>query len=559
MRLLQLFFVAYLAAVVTAWGLPTTHNVPAYNNWDSNDLTRWLNRHSIKHSRSQTKDELLGLVRKNWNADSVPLFASWSNEQLGNYLRKKQVRVSDATANNREWLMATVRHHWDEINDSAEYAASAASAWTSWLFGTGSESAYQRLMDSVRPASAQASDSAVAAKGAAASGAAAGLNKAKELYGSAGAAAYSGSSWLFDAWSDSDLHNWLVAHGHKVPTSSTRASLIASIRKYTDEAAKGAQDVGAKVEDRLADFKHRMFDHTGQIKDSAFNSWSESDLKRFLDAHGVDVPQPTKKDELIALARRNKHLLAAELRDTSAAASAKGASLLHAGKVQVAETGEHAQQLGKDAFKQVVDSWSDSRMRQFLKARGILPTEQTKTERLKELVFQHRNRGVQGYGAWSFDSWSTDELKAWLKQQGQSARGSRDQLIEQSAAYLASAKHDGSVKYNMVTSKLADLVAAGKEKTFESWSTSDLKAYLDTYGVKTYQGSNKNELVAAARRNARLFTHGADPDSWTRAFGAVHDSVVGAFQSVTGMTKKLSEKTEEHVEENLKRSSWLHL
>ena len=49
-----------------------------------------------------------------------------------------------------------------------------------------------------------------------------------------------------------------------------------------------------------------------------------------------------------------------------------------------------------------------------------------------------------------------------------------------------------------------------KESTFDTWSDSELKAYLDSYGIKNYQGSNTNELKAMARRNAQYFRHGSN-------------------------------------------------
>lgn len=47
-----------------------------------------------------------------------------------------------------------------------------------------------------------------------------------------------------------------------------------------------------------------------------------------------------------------------------------------------------------------------------------------------------------------------------------------------------------------------------KDSTFDTWSDSELKSYLDSYGIKNYQGSNTNELKAMARRNAQYFRYG---------------------------------------------------
>lgn len=59
-----------------------------------------------------------------------------------------------------------------------------------------------------------------------------------------------------------------------------------------------------------------------------------------------------------------------------------------------------------------------------------------------------------------------------------------------------------------MTSYLASATDAAKDNSFDTWSDSDLKAYLDSYGVPTYQGSTTNELKAAARRNANYFRYG---------------------------------------------------
>ena len=61
-----------------------------------------------------------------------------------------------------------------------------------------------------------------------------------------------------------------------------------------------------------------------------------------------------------------------------------------------------------------------------------------------------------------------------------------------------------------MTSYLASSTAAAKDQTFDSWSDSELKNYLDSYGIKTYQGSTSNELKAAARKNAQYFKYGTN-------------------------------------------------
>lgn len=63
--------------------------------------------------------------------------------------------------------------------------------------------------------------------------------------------------------------------------------------------------------------------------------------------------------------------------------------------------------------------------------------------------------------------------------------------------------------YASITSALAKATDNAKDVTFDTWSDSELKAYLDRYGINTYQGSTRNELIAAVRRNAHAFRYGS--------------------------------------------------
>lgn len=84
----------------------------------------------------------------------------------------------------------------------------------------------------------------------------------------------------------------------------------------------------------------------------------------------------------------------------------------------------------------------------------------------------------------------------------------RDELIKQAQdSYAKASKAGGSVMAS-ATSYMAQSTDAAKDTTFENWSHSDLKNYLDKYGIPVYQGSSLNELRAAARRNAQYFKYG---------------------------------------------------
>lgn len=72
----------------------------------------------------------------------------------------------------------------------------------------------------------------------------------------------------------------------------------------------------------------------------------------------------------------------------------------------------------------------------------------------------------------------------------------------------ASATSSGGAAYASVTSYLAKATDSAKDTAFDTWSDSDLKAYLDTYGVPVPQGSKTNELKAWARNQSNYFRYG---------------------------------------------------
>ena len=80
--------------------------------------------------------------------------------------------------------------------------------------------------------------------------------------------------------------------------------------------------------------------------------------------------------------------------------------------------------------------------------------------------------------------------------------------MKQAQDSYASASKSGGSNYASVTSYLASATAAAKDTTFDTWSDSDIKSYLDSYGIKNYQGSSANELKAMARRNSNYFRYG---------------------------------------------------
>ena len=103
-------------------------------------------------------------------------------------------------------------------------------------------------------------------------------------------------------------------------------------------------------------------------------------------------------------------------------------------------------------------------------------------------------------------------IRKWLSTQNnkvaKKSGASRDDLLKQAQDSYYRASKAGGSNYASVTSYLASATDAAKDSTFDTWSDSELKSYLDSYGVPNYQGSTSNELKAMARRNANYFRYG---------------------------------------------------
>lgn len=113
----------------------------------------------------------------------------------------------------------------------------------------------------------------------------------------------------------------------------------------------------------------------------------------------------------------------------------------------------------------------------------------------------------------------TNASRKWLLTQNNKAASkagaSRDDLFKQAQDSYAKASKSGGSSYASITSYLAATTDAVKDSTFDTWSESELKSYLDSYGVPNYQGSTINELRALARRNANYFRYGSSTPQGT--------------------------------------------
>jgi hypothetical protein len=139
----------------------------------------------------------------------------------------------------------------------------------------------------------------------------------------------------------------------------------------------------------------------------------------------------------------------------------------------------------------------------------------------------------------NFDDFSVENLRNYLATTGdktarriaEKSDATRKDLVMAAQSAYSSASSAGGTQYASATSYIAKATASANKKVFDTWSESELKAYLDSYGVVCLttcsqmtsltclqpvpQGSTINELRAFARRQSTYFRYGTSTPAET--------------------------------------------
>lgn len=209
-------------------------------------------------------------------------------------------------------------------------------------------------------------------------------------------------NWLYETWTESDLKEFLDERGVPVPQPTTRDKLIASVRRNSRLASLNLRDTAVSASASAKATKE-------SLSSALFDAWSDSKLKEQLDKAGIPVPQGSKRNELIALARKHGELLTGGS-IVSSASSAFGAATTKASN-EYAKATDDAQLKGDDAFSAAIKTWSDSRLKAFLDARGVPVPQSGKKDDILAQVRLHKHKAASGWSAWTFDTWTTENLK----------------------------------------------------------------------------------------------------------------------------------------------------
>lgn len=214
-------------------------------------------------------------------------------------------------------------------------------------------------------------------------------------------AAYPGN-WLYETWTESDLKEYLDERGVPVPQPTSRDKLIASVRRHGRLSSLNMKQSAASASASADAAKE-------SLSDALLDAWSDSQIKEWADKNGIKVPQGSKRNELLALARKHRNALTGD-NAASSVSSAFGAATTKANN-QYAKATDDAQLKGEDAFNQAVGTWSDSRLKAFLDARGVPVPQGGKKDELIKQVRLNKHKAASGWSAWTFDTWTVDNLK----------------------------------------------------------------------------------------------------------------------------------------------------
>ncbi|KAF8858075.1 meiotic sister chromatid recombination protein-like protein Ish1/Msc1 [Acephala macrosclerotiorum] len=505
MKLFSQLLVLGLAAEVTV--ASSWFGKSVYNKWHETELERWLSDHNIPYPTPADRKDLENLVKDNWQSKVAQPYNDWETPQLNSFLQQKGVEVKESAAANKGGLVSQVKSAWYETEDKAE------DAWGSvkdWIFDSWTDSSLKAFADKhdIPVPQPRARDTV--------------LQKLRSNYETiakkAGETASYPGNWLYASWSESDLKEWLDTHGIPAPQPTTRDKLIASVRR-------SARVASLKMADMQASASKSASDAARTLSDKLLDSWSDSQIKEWADKNGIKVPQGSKRNELLAIARKHRAQLtgdnasysakSAASKASASGASAFGAATSSAGN-QYAKATDDAQLKAEDAFNSAIATWSESRLKAYLDARGVPVPQSGKKDELLAAVRLQRHKAATGWSAWTFDTWTLENLKAYLASSGNKAAekasnqadATREQLVSAAQDAYASASKTGGTSYASVTSYLAKQTDVAKDSVFDTWSESELKNYLDSYGFNVPQGSTKNELVAWARNQRNWFQYG---------------------------------------------------
>ncbi|KAF2743102.1 hypothetical protein M011DRAFT_411206 [Sporormia fimetaria CBS 119925] len=246
-----------------------------------------------------------GAVANTWFGNAV--YNKWHETELERWLSDHNIPHPKAAE--RKDLETLVKSHWNDkvVHPYKNWDAQTMQSYLTLKGYQAKDNAKQdtnSLLETVKQYWTETEDSA------------------NQAYGSV-------RDWIFDTWTDSQLKAFADKHGIPVPQPRKRDTLLQSVRENYQSAANKVSETASYPGDWL------------------YESWSDSDLKAWLDERGYPAPQPSSRDKLVASVRRNARIGSLNMQSAYASASKSAAN---------------AQQSLTDTL---LNSWSDSQIKEW--------------------------------------------------------------------------------------------------------------------------------------------------------------------------------------------------
>ncbi|THV02654.1 hypothetical protein K435DRAFT_775444 [Dendrothele bispora CBS 962.96] len=414
----------------------------SYTSWDNTQLKQWLDEHHItSHSTpasSFNRDQLLELVKDNWNsasawtydqyADAQKTFGSlrdstfdaWDESRLREFLLEQGIVAPKGP---REELVLLAKSRYRAYTDAASsFASTASQAASTAIYG-----------DSTHQASKSISSIAAQA-----------TKEAQKTFDNS-------KDYVYSTWSDSDLKKYLVQKG----------VMKSDAQKTRDEMLRLMQDSYAKVADPV------------------WQAWSDSFMRDWLASHNlIDDRSPIQKtrDEYLEMMKQYYYNVNDRTWDTWSDSDLRGWLVEHGVVKSDAEIKrEKMLKLVEDNYLNAKntawDAWSDSQMREWLIEHGYLRSDaQVKRDELVKLM-NEKYQTVSDKTA-AYLTWPDARLRAYLRERGISENlvpTTRPGLLQEVRIRWVQTQNRSEALYQNIRDIVNSNLEAAEDKLTKMW------------------------------------------------------------------------------------------
>ncbi|KAF9054215.1 hypothetical protein BJ165DRAFT_1324486, partial [Panaeolus papilionaceus] len=281
----------------------------------------------------------------------------------------------------------------------------------------------------------------------------------------------------YAGWNTRELRGWLELHNIPIPEhTKSHSELSALVGENWNTASTWTYDqyLGAQ----------QVFNN---FQDTAFDTWDESRLRKFLLDHGVVSPKGPK-EHLVILAqhkyRQYNQAASSFASDASAAASTavfdKPAEMTRSVSSFAAQATDDIARNFDYTKDYVYSTWSDNQLRSWLEDRGLI---KTKTQLQREELLQKVHNAYNSATSPVWNSWSDSNLHAWLVDHNivkSDYEKNRDQMIK----------------------LMKDYYYGATDTVYSTWSDSELKNWLVEHGyMKSNAQASRDKMLKMVQDN----------------------------------------------------------